>query len=152
VLTFQLEDDPMPASVRPSPANEVDYASGSLLTIAALLCGGAVFLDGRQGVPRGFGWVSGIVALVFFASMIGLWLEPLRRRRGYVRTVALAGAVVLAAGGVVFSRLRPGFTLLSYWLPALLAIGAAILLTRGHRHPDRDPLLVKSRPRGAPRP
>jgi peptidoglycan/LPS O-acetylase OafA/YrhL len=142
----------MPASVRPSPANEVDYASGSLLTIAALLCGGALFIGNGQAAPRGFTWIAGIVALVFFASMIGLWLEPLRRRHGYVRAVAVAGAVMLAAGGVAFTRARPGFTLLSYWLPAILAVGAAILLTRGHHHPGSDPLLLRARRRGAPRP
>ena len=142
----------MPASVRPSPANEVDYASGSLLTIAALLCGGSLFLNGGQGGPRGFTWIAGIVALVFFASMIGLWLEPLRQRHGYVRAVAVAGAVVLVGAGLAFTRARPGFTLLSYWLPAVLAMGAAVLLTRGHRHPDSDPLVVRARRRGAPRP
>src|SRR4051812_35080754 len=142
----------MPASVRPNPANEVDYASGSMLTLAALLSGCALFLNGGGHAPRGFTWVAGIVALVFFASMIGLWLEPLRRRHGYVRAVAVAGAVVLAAGGLAFTGARPGLTLLSYWLPALLAMGAAILLTRGHRHPDSDPLLVRARRRGAPRP
>lgn len=142
----------MPASARPNPANEVDYASGSLLTIAALLCGGALFLNGNQAAPRGFSWIAGVVALVFFASMIGLWLEPLRQRHGYVRVVAVAGAVVLAAAGLAFMRARPGFTLLSYWLPALLAMGAAILLTRAHRNPGSDPLLLKARRRGAPRP
>jgi len=143
----------MPASVRPSPANEVDYASGSLLTIAALLCGGALFLGGSsRGVPRGFTWIAGVVALVFFASMIGLWLEPLRRRHGYVRAVAVAGAAVLAAGGLAFTGARPGLALLSYWLPALLAMGAAILLTRAHRHPGSDPLLLRARRRGAPPP
>jgi hypothetical protein len=142
----------MPASVRPSPSNEVDYASGSLLTIAALLCGGALFLGGGRGAPRGFTWIAGIVALIFFASMIGLWLEPLRRRHGYVRAVAVAGAAVLAGGGLAYTGARPGLTLLTYWLPALLAMGAAFLLTRGHRDPNRDPLLVRARRRGAPRP
>ncbi|HYV49647.1 MAG TPA: hypothetical protein VFA20_32540 [Myxococcaceae bacterium] len=142
----------MPASARPSPANEVDYASGSLLTIAALLCGGALFLNGGHGAPRGFMWISGIVALVFFASMIGLWLEPLRQRHGYVRAVAVAGAAMLAVAGFAFVRARPGFTLLCYWLPAVLAMGSALLLTRAHRNPDADPLMVRARRRGAPRP
>src|SRR6185436_5737299 len=106
VLTFPMEDHSMPASARPSPANEVDYASGSLLTIAALLCGGALFLNGGGAAPRGFTWISSVVALVFFGSIIGLWLEPLRQRHGYVRTVAVAGAAVLAVAGFVFARAR----------------------------------------------
>ena len=81
-----------------------------------------------------------IVALVFFASMIGLWLEPLRQRHGYVRAVAVAGAAALAVAGFAFVRARPGFTLLCYWLPAVLAMGSALLLTRAHRNPDADPL------------
>jgi peptidoglycan/LPS O-acetylase OafA/YrhL len=141
----------MPASARPNPANEVDYASGSLLTLAAVLCGGALFWKGAGDQPRGFTWIAGTVALVFFASIIGFWLEPLRRRHGYVRALAVAGAVVLAAGGLAFTRSQPALTLLSYWLPAVLAVGAALLLTRGHRNPDRDPLLVRVRRRPAPR-
>jgi hypothetical protein len=84
--------------------------------------------------------------------LIGLWLEPLRGLLGYVRFVALAGAAVLAVEGLFFSRSRPAFTLLSYWLPAVLAVAAALLLTRGHRHPGQDPLLVRARRRGERRP
>ena len=122
-----------------------------MLTLAALLGGCALFVNGRGNAPRGFSWVAGIVALVFFASMIGLWAAPLPRRHGYVRALALVGAVVLAAGGVAFSRALPAYTLLSYWLPAVLAVGASILLTRGHRHPGQDPLVVTARRRGARR-
>ncbi|HEY8207726.1 MAG TPA: hypothetical protein VIG99_09615, partial [Myxococcaceae bacterium] len=93
-----------------------------------------------------------IVALVFFAAMIGMWLEPLRRRHGYVRAVAVAGAAVLAAGGFAFTRALPAYTLLSYWLPAVLAVGAAILLARQHRRPDQDPLLLRARRRDERRP
>jgi len=138
----------MPISVRPSPTNEIDYVSGTLLTLAAILCGGALLRNGEGLQPRGFAWIAGTVALIFFASMIGLWLEPLRRRHGYVRGLAVAGAVVLAAAGVAFTRALPGLTLISYWIPAALAMGAAIVLTRGHRHPDRDPLAVSHRTRG----
>lgn len=142
----------MPASIRPSPSNEVDYAAGSMLTLAAILCGGALFWNRAGDQPRGFTWIAGIVALVFFASLIGFWLEPLRKRHGYVRTLAVGGAVVLAAGGLAFTRARPSLTLLSYWIPAVLAVGAALVLTRAHRDPNRDPLLVRARRRGAPRP
>jgi len=143
----------MPASQRPSPANEVDYASGSLLTLAAILCAGALFRGGGASpLPRGFTWLAGVAALVFFASMIGLWLEPLRQRHGFVRALAVVGAAMLAAGGLAFTRASPSWTLLSYWFPAVLALSAAVVLTRGHRDPDRRPLAVRSRQRAAPRP
>src|SRR5690349_19142411 len=123
---------PVPAITRPTPVNRVDYLAGTLLTIAAVLCAGSLFVKGGAGL-RAFSWVAGLVALGFFAAMIGLWLEPLRRRHGYVRPLALAGAAVLAGSGLAFIRSRPALTLLSYWLPAALAVLSALVLSRGHR-------------------
>ncbi|HVE87199.1 MAG TPA: hypothetical protein VND93_30295 [Myxococcales bacterium] len=137
---------------RPTPANRADYVSGTLLTLAAVLCAGALFREGDGTGPRAFGWIAGVVALDFFAAMIGFWLEPLRRRHGFVRALAVAGALVLAAGGLAYSRMLPGFTLLSYWIPAALAMLAAVRLTRAHREQEGRPVHVRVRRRPEPRP
>lgn len=114
-------------------ANSRDYLATTLLATAGVLCGLAPIFRGQslQDARAGFTWVSGVVAMAFFAAMVAIWTEEYRH--GVARALSAAGAAVLGIGALAYTGQLPGLTLLSYWIPAILAMVAAMVLFAGKR-------------------
>jgi hypothetical protein len=82
------------------------------------------------GAP--FVWTAPLVAFLFFVALVAMFVEPVRH--GIARALFSGGALVeLVAGFVFLSKVPAGRVIFFYWLPALLALGAALALTRAHR-------------------
>ncbi len=113
--------------------------TAAILTAVATLFTSFVMFRFEDGGPGQMPWLFSIIAplmgVVFFIALIAQFVE--RERHGIARALLVGAAVVLAASGVAFTgRAGPGLVLLSYWVPALLAVGAATVLIQGHRRAD----------------
>ncbi|MGQ0504022.1 MAG: hypothetical protein ACT4TC_01755 [Myxococcaceae bacterium] len=112
---------------------------------AALLTTGAIFFtalsvfepSGPTGsLPTAYSVIAPLMGVGFFVALITQFLE--RERHGIARGILIGAAVILVASGIALTpKVGPGFVLLTYWTPALLAVGAALVLLRGHRRADR---------------
>jgi peptidoglycan/LPS O-acetylase OafA/YrhL len=110
-----------------------DYGALALLAGASLLCVGALFRGNTTlDTSAGFVWVAPLIALGFVFALFGIWME--QERHGLVRAFAVGGAVALAVAGAIFAGEAPASQLvLFYWVPAILAMLAALVVERNHR-------------------
>lgn len=125
------------------PMDRADKGAAVLGGIAFVLSGlAAITSDSGMAVPWGFTLVAPIAGLGIVVALFAMFAE--RVRHGIGRGILAACAVVLALAGFVFTRsVEPGRVLLCYWMPAVLAIGAALVLVRGHHAevaPERRPV------------
>lgn len=112
-----------------------DMSATVLISAAAVFCAGALFWPRpAQLITQPFAliWVAPLVAVAFIVALFAMFAEI--ERFGMVRMILIVGAVTLALTGALFANdVTASRILLTYWLPALLALGGAITLVRSHR-------------------
>lgn len=124
----------MAMSPRETQLNRADYSASALLMSASILCALPLFRGGQvPGMPRQFVWVCAVVAIVFFGALSAIWMDPLGRRHGIVRGLALVGAAALMGAGLAFATRSPTYAFFSNGLPAVLAVMAALILQGAHK-------------------
>ena len=131
------------------PMERADKGAAVLCGIAIVLCGGAAITsDSGMGAPWGFTVIAPLAGLGIVAALLAMFFD--RVRHGIGRGILAACAVALAVAGFVFTgAVDARRVLLFYWAPAVLAIGAALVLIRGHHAeavPQRHPLHRAHRP------
>jgi hypothetical protein len=124
----------MSTPMRETQLNRADYSASGLLVAASILCALPLF-RGQQipSAPRSFSWICAVVALVFFGALSAIWMDPVGRRKGVVRGLSLVGSAALMGAGLAFTSKIPTYAFFSNWLPAVLALLAALVLQGAHR-------------------
>lgn len=99
-----------------------------ILSATALFFGPGVDAQGQHGFPM-FAPFGGALFLI---ALIDMFLE--RDRHGLARGLLAMGAAFLAVVAAWFNRnVDAGKLWVAYWIPALLAVSAALILTWGKR-------------------
>jgi hypothetical protein len=125
-----------------------DIVASVLGAVATLLTAGSLFWGppaSRLANPAGFVWTAPLVAVLFFIAMVAMFVE--RERHGIARALFGGGALILAIAAIVFmGEAPPGRLVAFYWLPAILAVGSGLALTRSKREVDHVETKVPRRP------
>ena len=112
---------------------KADDVAALLAAVAIGLSAGSLFRGQSVAftVP-GFVAIAPLVGAGMFIALVAMFLE--RERHGVARIIFAIGATVLAISGVYFSgRVALARVVFFYWVPAVLAIAAAVVLSRGHK-------------------
>ncbi len=124
-----------------------DIVAAILTAVATFFTGLVMFYpeSSSGSLPSAYSVVAPLMGVVFFIALIAQFVE--RERHGIARALLISASVILAVSGVVFSgQVGAGRVLFSYWIPALIAVAAAIVLIRGHAAAG-DPTHVRVRAR-----
>jgi len=109
-----------------------DGWASALLAAAIALASVSSFRTPPPHGPRGLIWVPPLANAGLFVALVAVLLW--RDRHGFARAVSAVAAALFAVVGVFFVRGGPpSRVLIIYWIPALLAIAAAVVLQRSKR-------------------
>ena len=111
---------------------KADGWASALLAAAIALASVSTFRTPPPHGPRGLIWVAPLANAGLFVALVAVLLW--RDRHGFVRVVSALAAALFAVVGAFFVRgAPPSRVVIIYWIPALLAIGAALVLQRSKR-------------------
>ncbi|MFZ5471807.1 MAG: hypothetical protein ACOZIN_20450 [Myxococcota bacterium] len=109
-----------------------DMVGALLVAVATMLCAGPLLWGPPDGDPYSYVVIAPLVGAVFFVALVTMFAE--RTRHGAARLLMAAGSLVLAAVGFAYAgQVHPAKLVFFYWLPAILSISAALVLTRARR-------------------